>query len=244
MYKVLFLFLFFSFFSLAQKIPKIENWTNDFTNTLSPDELNKLNSKLRAFEDSTSNQIVVLIIPSLEGNSIEEVANDIFRQNQIGTKKNDNGVLILLAKNDKEIRIEVGYGLESRLTDATSSSIIRNEIIPYLKEGKYYEGIDAGINSIFLAIQGEYSNNDLNKDDNFNFWSFLIFLIFISIIFFKINRNRTFRIGKNSSGYRMGSWGGGFGGGGFGGFGGGSFGGGGFSGGGGMSGGGGASGRW
>ncbi len=244
MYKVLFLFLFFSFFSLAQKIPKIENWTNDFTNTLSPDELNKLNSKLRAFEDSTSNQIVVLIIPSLEGNSIEEVANDIFRQNQIGTKKNDNGVLILLAKNDKEIRIEVGYGLESRLTDATSSSIIRNEIIPYLKEGKYYEGIDAGINSIFLAIQGEYSNNDLNKDDNFNFWSFLIFLIFISIIFFKINRNRTFRIGRNSSGYRMGSWGGGFGGGGFGGFGGGSFGGGGFSGGGGMSGGGGASGRW
>jgi uncharacterized protein len=171
------------------------------------------------------------------------VANEIFSQNQIGTKKNDNGVLILIAKNDKEIRIEVGYGLESRLTDATSSSIIRNEIIPYLKEGKYYEGINAGINSIFLAIQGEYSNDEFNEDNQFNFWTFLIFLIFISIIVGIFNRNRTFRIGRNVSGYR-GPWVGGFGGGGFGGFGGGSFGGGGFSGGGGMSGGGGASGRW
>lgn len=244
MHRVFFLVLLVSIFLIAQKIPKIENYANDLTKTLNQEELFRLNSKLKAYEDSTSNQIVVLIIPSLEGNSIEEVANEIFKHNRIGTKENDNGVLILLAKDDKEIRIEVGYGLESRLTDATSSSIIRNEIIPYFKEGKYYEGIDAGINSIFKVIQGEYNNNYANKDNNFNFWSFLILLIFI-IIFNNLFRraNRTFRIGRNVSGYR-GPWGGGFGGGGFGGFGGGSFGGGGFSGGGGMSGGGGASGRW
>lgn len=243
MYRVFLLILFFSFFLFAQKIPKIENWANDFTQTLSQEELYRLNNKLKAFEDSTTNQIVVLIISSLEGNSIEELANEIFKYNQIGTKKNDNGVLILLAKNDKEIRIEVGYGLESRLTDATSSSIIRKEIIPYLKEGKYYEGIDAGINSIFQAIQGEYYNENLKEDNELNFKSLIIFLIFIIIIFNLYRRtNRIYRIGRNFGGYR-GHWGGGFGGGGFGGFGGGGFGGG-FSGGGGMSGGGGASGRW
>jgi len=237
--RILFLISILSVSLFAQKLPKVKNWANDFTNTLKQNELDILNSKLKAYEDSTTNQIVVIIIPSLEGNSIEEVANEIFKENQIGTRKNDNGVLLLLAKDDKEIRIEVGYGLESRLTDAASSSIIRNIIIPPLKNGKYFEGINAGIDAIFSAIQGEYVNNNPDGKNNFNIWSFLIILIFFIIISNILKRNnRTFRIGKNYGSYR-GTWGGGFGS-----FGGGGFGGGGFSGGGGLSGGGGASGRW
>ncbi len=237
--RILFLILILSLSLYAQKLPKVKNWANDFTNTLKQNELDILNSKLKAYQDSTTNQIVVILIPSLEGNSIEEVANEIFKENKIGTRKNDNGVLLLLAKNEKEIRIEVGYGLESRLTDATSSAIIRNEIIPYLKNGQYFEGINAGINAIFSAIQGEYVNNNPDNEKEFNIWSFLIFFIFLIIISNIFNRNkRTLRIGRKYGGY-TGNWGGGFGG-----FGGGSFGGGGFSGGGGLSGGGGASGRW
>ncbi len=243
MIKVLIFVLSLSFSLIAQNIQKLDNWANDFTGTLKKSELVELNSRLKAYQDSTTNQIVVLIISSLEGNSIEELANEIFKFNRIGTKKNDNGVLILISKEDKKIRIEVGYGLESRLTDATSSSIIRNEIIPFFKEEKYYEGIDSGINAIFQAIQGEYSKQNSSKDNNnLSPWAILIILIFI-IFFSNIFRraNRTFRIGRHTGIYRT-PWGG-FGGG-FGGFGGGSFGGGGFSGGGGMSGGGGASGQW
>lgn len=243
MNRTLFIVLFISFFFFAQKIPKIDNWANDLTNTLNESELFQLNSKLKSFEDTTSNQIVVLIIPSLEENSIEVLANEIFNHNKIGSKANDNGILILIVKDDKEIRIEVGYGLEGRLTDATSSSIIRNEMIPFFKENKFYEGIDAGINAIFQAIEGEYINRNFNEEDQFDVLSLIIFLIFIIIIINFYSRNRTFRIGRNVGGYNS-PWGGGFGGGGFTGFGGRSSGSGGFSGGGGMSGGGGASGRW
>ncbi len=233
-----FLVSILSFSTLAQNIPKLENWANDFTNTLTKQELLRLNNKLKAYQDSTTNQIVVLIIQSLEGNLIEETANEIFRQNLIGTKKNDNGVLVLLSKDDREIRIEVGYGLESRLTDAVSSSIIRNEIIPSLKEGKYYGGINAGIDAIFRVIQGENVNEEFNKDEQFDVGTLITLIIFLIILSVVLKSNRTFRIGGYPRRYG-GPWGGGFGG-----FGGGGFRGGGFSGGGGLSGGGGASGRW
>lgn len=239
----IFLSLFFNYL-FAQNLSKLENWATDLTNILSKEEISFLNKKLKDYQDSTSNQIVVLIMPSLEGNSIEELANEIFKFNKIGTKKNDNGVLLLVAKIEREIRIEVGYGLESRLTDATSSSIIRNIIVPYFKNDKYFEGINLGLDAILQAIQGEYYS-DKTEEGTFSFISvivlFLLLFLFIGII--SKNRNSgNFRIRKSGFGYR-GPWGDGFGGG-FGGFGGGSGFGGGFSGGGGMSGGGGASGRW
>lgn len=240
MFKYIIAFIIVSFSLSGQNLPKLENWVTDLTNTLTEEQIFSLNKKLKDYQDSTSNQIVILIIPSLEGNSIEQLANDIFKHNRIGTKNFDNGVLILLAKEDRAIRIEVGYGLEARLTDATSSFIIRNEIIPYLKEGKYYDGLNYGINSIFKTIQGEYTVK--SRDENeFDIKSFLFILIMLIVISYISSRtNRSFRIGKSGGRYGGGYWGGGFGGG----FGSGGFGGGGFSGGGGLSGGGGASGRW
>lgn len=234
MFKYIIALIIVSFSLSGQNLPKLENWVTDLTNTLTEKQIFSLNKKLKDYQDSTSNQIVVLIIPSLDGNSIEQLANDIFKYNRIGTKNFDNGVLILLAKEDRAIRIEVGYGLEARLTDATSSFIIRNEIIPYLKEGNYYDGLNNGIISILKTIDGEYTANSKDEDE-FDIKSFLFILIMLIIIAYISSRtNRAFRIGKSGGRYG-GYWGGGFSGG---------FGGGGFSGGGGLSGGGGASGRW
>ncbi|MCX7611642.1 MAG: TPM domain-containing protein [Ignavibacterium sp.] len=237
---IIFLFIACSIYSTDDKY-KLNQWVTDYTNTLTPEQILFLNKKLKDYQDSTTTQIVVLIIKSLEGNSIEDLANEIFTYNKIGTKQNDNGVLILVSLDDKAIRIEVGYGLESKLTDALSSSIIRNDIIPYFKAENYFEGINSGLNSIIKAIDGEYKSDKKKSEDKIDIFSLIISVIIIFILISTLIRsNRYYRIGSTGFGYRN-PWGGGFGG--FGGFGGGGFGGG-FSGGGGMSGGGGASGRW
>ena len=114
------------------KIPKLEQRVSDFTNTLSFQEWQQLDHLLKSFEDSTSTQVVVLMINSLEGESIEEYANKAFTENKIGQAKKDNGVLLVIAKQDHAMRIEVGYGLEGVLTDAVTSQIIRQEITPVL----------------------------------------------------------------------------------------------------------------
>src|SRR5574340_442741 len=137
--KKLFLFLFFlSFSGYAQsELPQLKSYANDFTGTLNEEQLSELNFRLKTFDDSTSNQLVFLMIPTLGDNSLEDYANETAIKNKIGTKKNDNGVLFLVVKNDKKVRIEVGYGLEGVLTDALSSSIIRNVVIPYFKSNDF-----------------------------------------------------------------------------------------------------------
>ncbi len=237
--KKIFLFLFFISVSFAQtQYPVLKSYANDLTNTLDPQQLNFFDSELRTFDDSTSNQLVLLIIPTLGDNSIEDYANETAIQNKIGTKKNDNGILLLIAKNDHKARIEVGYGLEGALPDALASSIIRNVMIPYFKQDDYFDGIKEGIDAIILATKGEYKAEPKIRSHN-NVHS--LFTI-IMIIFFII----TFFIRGGSRGGGLFYWGGfgGLGGFGGGGFGGGGFGGGGFSGGGGSFGGGGASGSW
>jgi uncharacterized protein len=233
---VLILILYFFISISAQQRFKLENWATDLTNTLTQDQLTYLNNKLRAYEDSTTNQIVILIISSLNDNSIEDLANEIFTYNKIGTKKNDNGVLILVSMLDKQIKIEVGYGLEARLTDAKSSSIIRNEIIPSFKQEKYFEGINKALDSILLAIQGEYISDKTDSLED-NSWIIFIIVLLLILISYKF---RAYNSGYVIRGSKMRNrhWGG-FGGG-FSGFGTGR----GFRGGGGMSGGAGAVGRW
>jgi uncharacterized protein len=233
MKKFFLIFIFLSVQSFAQlEIPTIKMWATDLTNTLSESELKDLNIRLKTYEDSTSNQLVALMIPTLGGYPIEEVANEIFTKNRIGTKKNDNGVLLLIAKNDRKLRIEVGYGLEGVLPDALCSSIIRNVIVPRLKAEQYYLAISDGINAIISAIGGEYIADKSNEEESPVSALFVILLILLFIFVFR-------RGGVIPGGvYRSGGFGGwGSGGSGWGG-------GGGFSGGGGSSGGGGASGSW
>jgi uncharacterized protein len=237
-----FLFAVISALTFAQpEIPQLSLWANDFTNTLSPEELNGLNSKLKTYEDTTTNQLVSLMITSLDGYPLEDYSYQVSEKNKIGTKENSNGALLLVVKNDRKMRIEVGYGLEGVLPDALTSSIIRNEIAPFFRKNEYYAGINSGINAIIAAIGGEYKADYKEKSKGSYLSGFIVLMIIILIIFSFIPKSRR-HIGSGGFTYRGGRWGnGGFGGG----FGGGSSGGfGGFSGGGGSFGGGGSSGSW
>ena len=237
--------------SLSDNPTQFRKYVVDESGTLDASQLNYLNNKLREEEKNSSNQIVVYMIPSLNGESLEDVSIRLAEKNKIGKKDKNNGVLLLAVKNDKKIRIEVGYGLEGVLTDAVSSQIIRNEITPSFKSGNFYEGINKGVDAIIATIKGEYTaDKDTNDVDAGCCLGVPIFVIMIFggifvFIFFSIIRGifgvgRSLYSGKKgwNSGWGGGSWGGGSGSsGGFGG-------GGGFSGGGGSFGGGGASGSW
>jgi uncharacterized protein len=236
LYFVVFILLISSTFSQPD-IPKLKMWATDMTNTLSQSELSSLNLRLKTYQDTSSNQIVVLMIPSLENYPIEMLAEETATKNKIGTEKNDNGILLLIAKNDRELRLEVGYGLEGAVPDAIASSIIRNIIRPKFKNDDYYAGINDGISSIIKAIGGEYKAEDANDEKGF---PFIILIIIFIVIWMFVSKGGPFvpggvyRTGTRSGGWTSGtsSWGGS------------SSGGGGFSGGGGSFGGGGASGSW
>lgn len=238
MKKNLILFFLFSLVMYGQEIPELDSYATDLTNTLSNEQLEYLDSGLRSFEDSTSNQIVFLMIQSLDGYPIEMYTNETAEKNKIGTEENDNGVLFFVAKNDRKMRLEVGYGLEGALPDALASSIIRNDVAPYFKREQYYKGTLAGLNSIIAATKGEYKGGPRSKDENNGLPIGTI--LFILLVLFSIFRRR----GRGGRGGGFIYYGGGLGGlgrGSGGGFGGGF---GGFSGGGGSFGGGGASGSW
>ncbi len=216
-------------------------WVTDLTGTLSRDEIMALNKKLAAFERETTNQIAVLLIPSLKGESLEDFSIRLAEKWKVGQKGKNNGVILLIVKNDRQIRIEVGYGLEGALPDALAGAIIRQEIAPRFKAGQFYQGIEAGLKAIMAATRGEYKGRAIaQKKENANiWWPFLFFLAFfgIAVIMHRLSRRRYYYSG-GSRGWRSGGiWGGG-------GFSSGSFFGGGFSGGGGEFGGGGASGNW
>lgn len=232
------IFLFYTGFIFSQEIPTLEKYANDFTGSLTGEQLNYLETGLRQFDDSTSNQVVFLMINSLDGYPIEMYTHETSEKNAIGTKENNNGVLFFVAKNDRKMRIEVGYGLEGALPDALASSIIRNEVAPYFKKNQYYKGTVAGLSAILAATQGEYTGNP-RSDDEQNFPVGLI--VFMVIMFIMMLNRRGGGRGRGGFIYYGGGLGGiggrsggGFGSGGFGGF----------SGGGGSFGGGGASGSW
>ncbi len=235
--KYILFFLGFTLLVAQPEIPKFNSYAVDYTKTLSNDQINYLDSSLKIFDDSTSNQIVFFMNSTLDGYPIEMFTQETAEANKIGTKENNNGVLFYVAKEDRKMRIEVGYGLEGALPDALASSIIRNEVTPYFKRNQYYEGTLAGLNGIIAATRGEYSGNQNSDEEEKIPIGIIIFAIFFIYILFK-NRKK----GGKGGGFIY--YGGGLGGrsGGFGSSSGGSFGG--FSGGGGSFGGGGASGSW
>ena len=212
---------------------------SDFTNTLEFTQWRALESQLNRFEDSTSTQIAVVIISSLQGEDITDYALKIAEANKIGRKGKDNGLLILISKDDKKIRFEVGYGLEGSLPDALCDQIIRNEMRPRFREGDFYGGISAALTAVIQATRGEYKAEGTTRHKVTSWGMILLALIVLASFGMSIFSGGR-RYGVSSRGYSRSSyWGGGFGGGGFGGGGGG-----GWSGGGGSFGGGGASGSW
>lgn len=137
-------------------VPRLKGRINDYSNTLSADEVKKLEAKLKAFEDSTSTQIVVLLMESLDGEDLEDFSMEVAEDWKIGQKGKDNGVILLFFMEDKKDRIEVGYGLEGVLTDAVCQWILDKEVKPRFKEEKYYEGIDVATDKIIASMDGSY----------------------------------------------------------------------------------------
>jgi uncharacterized protein len=226
-------------------VPRITARVTDQTGTLSSGEIGQLEEKLSRFEHETSTQIAILIMPSLGDESIEEYTIRVAEKNRFGKKGRDNGVLLVVAKEDRQLRIEVGYGLEGALPDAVADQIIRRVIVPEFRDDNYYRGLDAGIDAIIAATKGEFTGDgepDSDRDGLLQIIPILLFILLFGFFRFLLMR-RHYTVGRRGPGGRYGGtwYGGGFGGGGWGG---GGFGGGGFSGGGGGFGGGGASGRW
>lgn len=150
----------------------------DQTDTLTGDQKDQLAQQIADERKVSGNQIAVLMIRSLEGDSIEGYSLKVARKWGIGTGENNNGVLLLVVKDDRKLRIEVGTGLEGALTDAQTGRIIRNEITPQFRNDKYYEGIRAGVTSTIAAINGEYvaSGNAESQNSGGIPWEALFFI--------------------------------------------------------------------
>lgn len=133
-------------------IPPLAARVTDLTRTLDAADAAALEAKLADWEARTSNQLVVLIVPSTQPEPIESYALRVAEKWRIGRKGQDNGALLVVAKNDRKLRIEVGYGLEGTLTDVTSSRIIREDIAPRFREDRYAAGINAGVDRIIAVV--------------------------------------------------------------------------------------------
>jgi len=160
MKKWLFLLIFFlwclPYSACALEVPKLQGYVNDYAGMISPPAKSKIEEKLRAFEQSDSTQIVILTVPSLEGENIEEFGIKVGEAWKIGKKGKDNGILFIVSKQERKIRIEVGYGLEGKLTDLTAGRIIDLVINPRFKQEDFDGGFIAGVSSLIDATRGEF----------------------------------------------------------------------------------------
>jgi len=148
--------LFWSFVAAAQvPVPPLTGRVTDQTATLTPEQQAALEQTLQTFEARKGSQLAVLIVPSSEPETIEQYALRVAEQWKLGRKKVDDGAILVIAKNDRTLRIEVGYGLEGALNDATSKRIISEIILPRFKQGDFYGGITAGVGQIIRVVDGE-----------------------------------------------------------------------------------------
>ena len=229
--------------------PNPPRLVNDYTSTLTAHQVDVLERKLVAYNDSTSTQILVLLVDNLQSYSVEQYATEIGHSWGVGQKGKNNGVVILVkpkkGSERGQVNISPGYGMEEYVTDATAKHIIEKEMIPAFKENDYYTGIDNAVNVIMGLCSGKFTQDEYAKGgEPIPFWLILIFIIALILIFRSSNGNQNYSGGGTRTIWiPMGGFGGGgfgssggfggggsFGGGGFGGFGGGGFGGGGASG--------------
>lgn len=136
-------------------IPALSARVTDLTGTLSAEQSATLDARLATFETQTGSQIALLMVPTTGDETIEQYALRAAEQWKLGRKEVDDGALLVVAKDDRALRIEVGYGLEGALNDATSKRIISEVIVPAFKQGNFYAGLEAGLNSMMQVIQGE-----------------------------------------------------------------------------------------
>lgn len=235
----------------APQFPPLTGRVVDEAGLLSPAAKERITGWLAQFEQATKRQVVVVTVKSLQGYPIEDYGYQLGRFWGIGEKDKNTGAILLVAPTERKVRIEVGYGLEGELTDAVSSTIINQDIVPSFRQGNYEAGIVAGTAAILKALGWNGAENAIpappsgavqGNGSPLAFIPFLLFFVMFWVFFWRMLRHRgsSGGVGAAMMGYGIGSMmGGGFRAGG-----GGGFGGGGFSGGGGSFGGGGATGSW
>ena len=154
---VIFFLAFLPGFLSALEIPeKPQGYVSDYANMLSASSRRNLEDKLARFERETSNQLIVAIFPGLEGEVLEDFSIRLAEAWKPGQKGKDNGVILLIFKNDRIVRIDVGYGLEGALPDAIAKQIIENEIVPEFRQGNFSGGIEKAVKAVIAATRGEY----------------------------------------------------------------------------------------
>ncbi len=205
-YFFLFITILFLNSLIAQdiKIPELETRVTDLTGTFTGNEIDRLENKLSTFEESKGSQVVVLMIPTTGEETIEQFSIRVADEWQIGREKVDDGVIFIIAKNDRKLRIEVGYGLEGALTDALSKRIISNIVIPEFRSGHFFDGINDGVDAIIATVSGEElppalkkeKQVSFNSDGSSNAFTFLI-VGFIWITILKIILGK--KVGKSKT---------------------------------------------
>lgn len=172
-------------------------FVNDFADIIPAESEQQLENRLQQFQNETTNEIAVVTIERLDGDTIDNFAVRLFEEWGIGTSENDNGVLLLVAKQDKKMRIEVGYGLEGALTDAESGAIIRSVLRPAFQNGRYADGIAQAVDAMMAATQGEYDAPAASANTGGMDWDFIVifggfFIIWLAAI---LGRSRSWWAG-------------------------------------------------
>lgn len=185
----LFILVFFSshIWATYPDAPNPFRYVSDYTQTLSAQDKQTLENALTDYGKKTSSQIAVVMVATTDGEEVSSYTHNLFNKWGIGRQKENNGVLLLVAKDDRKLFIATGRGLEGALPDAIASSIIRNDITPYFKQGQYAQGIAKGLSSIIAATQGEYAPAPVAEESSDEFADFEIFIIAAVVIFFLFN---------------------------------------------------------
>lgn len=182
--KKLFIFLFLAniFCLHAKSVPTLQSRVNDYANVISQSDKSQLESLLYSLENSTGIQIAVLTIDSLEGENLEDYSMKVAETWKIGQKGDDNGAILLVAMEERKVRLEIGYGLEDKLTDTKCGLIIRNIIIPEFRNGNYSEGIFEGVKNMIGIVSEDETliSNDVTNPNNSSDYKGVIFgLLFV-----------------------------------------------------------------
>lgn len=184
--------LYLSSFAYALDVPKLQGYINDYANMISSPTKAEIENELKAFEQTDSTQIVILTIPSLEGEVIEEFSIKVAESWKIGQKVKDNGVIFLVAKEERKMRIEVGRGLEGKVTDLMAGRIIDLVIKPRFKGGDFDGGFVAGVSALIDATRGEFKAEERHsprkQKDLSTFFTYLLFGTIVLLVFGSISR--------------------------------------------------------
>jgi uncharacterized protein len=173
-----------------EPIPENDGWVTDLAGFLAPPEERALETLMESYKAGSTHEIALLTVPSLRGRSLERFALEVARAWKMGTRERNNAALLVVSREDRQIRIEVGRGLEGNLTDSISGRIIRNVIVPEMRVGRYYEGLRGGIEAMHSAAGGEYGKIPVRSRERSRGMDILGFLPFLFLFLLLGSRRR------------------------------------------------------